>query len=101
MGAEGYILAWGLKEGDLEGEQAEASRWDNLIHVDMQFYLNGKVISNLSDFLFKEEFLWERSMKSVDLIKQFSVEMIHEKIVKDGNLEKVGNFSIDFLECKI
>lgn len=101
MGQVGYFLGWKLKEGDLEGEMAQAKRWDNLIHIDMQFYVNGKVSVKFSDFLFKEEFLWEREMKSVELIKQFSVEMILEKIGRDFNSEEVGNFTIDFLECKI
>ena len=48
--------------------------------------------------------MWERSNKSVNMIKQFSVELIKQKLFnkeKEDIDDEIGVMTIDFLDCKI
>jgi hypothetical protein len=77
-------------------------RWDNLIYIDVQFYINGNnYVKYVLDYLFKEEFLWDRNNKSASDIKEFCCYLIREHVLEDGELcEGINRFSFDFLECK-
>lgn len=60
------------------------------------FKFNSKKFTQLHiDFLFKEEFLWEKSRKDVKEIKEFALTILME----NEELNKRVNLTYEFLEC--
>ncbi len=50
------------------------------------------------DYLFHEEFLWQRTNHSVSLIKQFCIELIKQKLCDNENMCETS-FTLELLEC--
>jgi hypothetical protein len=70
-------------------------RWDNLIHVDLIFYIDGNIEDVYIDYLFKDEVLWERGNTSIEDIKEFAVTFILENL-KPAIRSKM---TYDYVEC--
>jgi len=71
----------------------------------VRVFKNDIIHKNHLDFLFKEEFLWDKRINSPSEIKEFCCYLLRENTMnKDKNFaclcEGINRFSIDFLECR-
>jgi len=75
--------------------------WDNLIYIELNFKINGNIFFNFWDFNFKDEFLWNKNENESNFIKQFAVELIKSKVIKNGFEYENGIKSLtkDCLDC--
>ena len=78
--------------------------WYNLIFIELNFNINSIInfFNNFLDFFFHDEFLWERKNHNSNYIKEFAIELIKSKVIKNGfEYEKgVESLTKDCLDCK-
>lgn len=57
-----------------------------MIYVDLDFMIYGKFyfFFIFIDFHFQDHFLWDRSKRNLKDIKPFAIELVRDKITKNG-----------------
>ena len=89
---------------DFQLKQKDDLMWYNLIFIELNFNINSKInfFNNFLDFFFHDEFLWERKNHDSNYIKEFSIELIKSKVIKNGfEYEKgIESLTKDCLDCK-
>ena len=89
-----------------QSERKEDLMWYNLIYIELNFNINSIIIFKKTiffiDFYFHDKFLWDRRQHDSNFIKQFAVELIRSKVIKNGFEYENGVESLtkDCLDCK-